>query len=107
MNEKTLGQIAYEAAWPCFSWIEVAEAGQRKWEQVAKAVADAVRAESKWQPIETAPKDVNILVLYDDGSHEYVEAEDNTLNYEPYQGKRPGITYPMHFMLIPPLEPKP
>ena len=52
-----------------------------------------------WRPIETAPNEESILILYDDGSVRLIEAEENDLEWRPWQGARgPGVSLPMLWM---------
>jgi hypothetical protein len=58
----------------------------------------------EWQPIETAPNDETILVAYDDGTVEVIDADDNDYEWEAYKGRRGGIIAPTHWM-HPPVAP--
>ena len=63
MSEKTLGQIAWQAQSE-YPFSNTSQDCKDMWERIAQAVADAVRAESQWQPIETAPRDGTEVLLY-------------------------------------------
>lgn len=57
-----------------------------------------------WKPIETAPNDEAILVHYNDGRIELIEEEDNSFDWEPWDGKdltKHGITSPTHWAPLP------
>jgi len=57
-----------------------------------------------WRPIETAPKDVSILVHYNNGSIELIEEDDNDFDWKPYNGKdetSKGVSSPTHWQPLP------
>ncbi len=57
----------------------------------------------KWEPIETTPNEVAILVYRDDGSIELVPADDNDYRWIPYTWTpKRGIAHPTHWMPLPP-----
>lgn len=57
-----------------------------------------------WQPIETAPAEVTILVHYDNGEIVMVDAEENYGDWIAYTGKddKPWVSKPTHWTLPPP-----
>ncbi len=59
----------------------------------------------QWQPIETAPKDgEDILVHYDSGMVELLRGVDNECIWKPYDGINKssfGISKPTHWMFLP------
>lgn len=62
-----------------------------------------VRADTiAWRPIETAPNDESILVAYEDGSINLVDAADNDYDWRPVIGERGnGLCRPTHWMPLP------
>lgn len=58
---------------------------------------------TEWQPIETAPNGVSILVAYNDGSVDFIEDDDNDYEWKPYKGQKPtsGVSIPTHWMPLP------
>lgn len=68
---KTLGRIAYEAAYKdmgeSYPWDRVPAEEQCHWEAAAAAVVKA-HEERRWRPIETAPKDGTQLLLWEPGA---------------------------------------
>ena len=67
-------------------------------ERQAARIAE-LEAALTWRPIETAPNEESILILYDDGSVRLIEAEENDLEWRPWQGARgPGVSLPMLWM---------
>ena len=65
----------------------------------AEARIAELEAALTWRPIETAPNEESILILYDDGSVRLIEAEENDLEWRPWQGARgPGVSLPMLWM---------
>lgn len=62
MSKKTLGQIAWQAQSE-YPFSNTSQDCKDMWERIAQAVATAVRAESQWQPIETAPREWGIYIL--------------------------------------------
>lgn len=58
----------------------------------------------EWRPIETAPNDETILLVYDDGSMRSIDAYNNYYVWKPYRGWRgPGVISPTHWMPLPAL----
>lgn len=55
-----------------------------------------------WQPIETAPNDVSILVARDDGEVELTPADENDYEWHPYAGREEWASSPTHWMPVPP-----
>lgn len=74
-------------------------------EQLESALAAAeARAERAWQPIETAPNGVSILVEYTGGEICLIDAQDNDYNWEPWDGidrSQFGVQTPIKWMPTP------
>lgn len=57
--------------------------------------------EGVWHPIETAPNDEAIIVAYDDGTVELIQADDNDYTWQPYDKPERGLQKPKYWMIAP------
>ena len=76
MEEKTLGQVAYEGYWQQYpdTWKSQADYQKNFYERMADAVIAAYEAR-RWQTIESAPKDRPVILtgpLQDGGEYQDV-----------------------------------
>lgn len=72
----------------------------RLWADSALAELARLRGAQAWQPIETAPKWRDILIARDDGSVDFIEANDNGYGFVPYE-KQKWCASPTHWMPLP------
>lgn len=56
----------------------------------------------QWLPMESCPNDVAILISRDNGEVEYITADDNDYDWQPYKGpRRRGVDRPNGWMTAP------
>ena len=59
------------------------------------------------RPISASASGIDVIVFYDDGSADYIEADDNDYEFKPYEGPAyRGVARPTHFIPLSAL-PKP
>lgn len=68
-------------------------------EDARRKIAESMAA-FIWHDMNTAPQGMDIVIARDDGSMEFVPADDNYYEWEPYDGKERGITKPKFWMRL-------